>query len=205
METGKLIHAVRVAGIALCVTAGILTSVFWVRSYRSADRLHGWLSDNRCFLIASKEGRVLAMSFPPAFHPQFWRWEIRQYPVNNPLAFPDNEVYKNASRLGFGIIRSAYYSLDQLFSAARRDANAPFASDLAQSEWTSSRVIVSYANFVTFRGMGLVVPYWFLVTFFIANAIALSLRRPLRFSLRGVFVVVTVVATLLGLVVVMNN
>lgn len=206
MKRSSVLRALRIAAISFFVVAAVVTTVFWVRSYRYAERIHGWLSDQRCFVVASKQGRILAMSFPPAFHPAFWRWEIRRYPVKHRYSLP-NEWQRKLwdSRFGFGIIHSYIYSLEQLWAPPRVAIGSPIpiASDAPPS--SAPRVIVSFANFVTFRGTGLIVPYWFLVSLFTANAIVLSLNRPWQFSLRRLFVFVTVVAVLLGLVAAIDN
>src|SRR5215211_7246449 len=99
----KLVRWIRLTAATFCVLAAVVLTVFWVRSYRTAERLHGWVSSDRCFLIASKQGRVIATSFPPAFDPNFWKWEVRRYPVDHPLSFPDNSTLKHQSRFGFGL------------------------------------------------------------------------------------------------------
>jgi len=193
------------AAATFCVVAAVVLTVFWVRSYRTAERLHGWVSSNRCFLIASKQGRVIATSFPPAFHPSFWTWEVRRYPVDHPRSFPDNSTLKRESHFGFGIIHRSYYSLDQLFGPPQASALLRMPIESEQPQPNNPPVIQAYANFVTLSGTGVIVPYWFLVFFFVANAGVLYRKHPWRFSLRDIFVAVTLIAVLLGLVAVIDN
>lgn len=204
MRRDNLITALRGTGIALSAIAAIATTTMWVRSYTYAERLHGWLAARRCFLVASQQGRIVAMSFPPAFHPAHWRWQICRYSINNPLAFPGSDLRKHESCLGFGIITDPLYTLDQLFSPPRA-ASTPSLPPQPDPTTAAAPFILSYANFVVLRGAGIIVPYWFLVTLFAANGLALSLKRPWQFSLRGFFIFVTLVAFLLGLVAVIDN
>jgi hypothetical protein len=206
--SGKFVplrHWFRIAALAFFIAAGLALTILWVRSYRVAERLHGRLAADRLFIVASKEGRVTAILFPPAFHPGHWRWQIRRYPVENELAFPDEYVRQHESILGFGVFHQAYYSLDQLFGPPRisSDSSIQFNSDAPRN--VNSRFIESYANFVTLDGIGIIVPYWFLVAMAAANAFVLWIKRPWRFSLRSLFVIVTLVAILLTMVVVLDN
>jgi hypothetical protein len=196
----KVANGIRRGTLILCLIAVVATIVFWGRSYSRAERLHGWSSQNRCFLIASKNGEVTAISFPPAFHPAHWRWGFRSYGIESPLAFPTKNMRRKKIGLGFATVSNLMYSLEQLFSAERFSgmSDVQFAEDAPVP--AASQLTFAYSNFVVFRSTGLIVPYWFIVAFFAANVSALYLKRPWRFSLRSLFVLITAVAVVLGVI-----
>jgi hypothetical protein len=66
-------------------------------------------------------------------------------------------------------------------------------------------IVHSYANFVVFRGNGLVIPYWSLVVLAMANALGILAMRPISFGIRAMFLAITLVAALLGAVQIVNN
>ena len=61
-------------------------------------------------------------------------------------------------------------------------------------------ILISGAAVATLRGSGIVVPYWFLVLLCGLAAIALQLERPWRYTTRSLFIALTFVAIVLGLV-----
>ena len=200
MDRENPIRKTRVVGVVLCtVTAGILLAL-WVRSYTYAERVHGWLAADRCFLVASTEGRVTLISFPPAFHPGHWPWELRKAPVDSEFAFPNSRTRIDEWGLGFGRISDPMYSLHVLLSGDSSTNARPIDLQPARHQY-----VQAYADFVIFHGTGLVVPYWSLVVSSVLNAFALWTVRTLRFSIRTLFVTVTLVAILLGAVQFMNN
>ena len=126
--------------------------------------------------------------------------------MDSPLSFPDNDsLKKHTSRFGFGITRVYWYSLDQLFSPRQAGLLLPMPTTAEPDRSNSPPVIQAYSNFVTLAGTGVIVPYWFLVSVFATNAGLLCRARPWRFSLRDLFVAITLIAVLLGLVALIDN
>jgi hypothetical protein len=155
--SGKFVplrHWFRIAALIFFIAVGLALTILWVRSYRVAERLHGRLATDKLFIVASKEGRVTAIIFPPAFHGDHWRWQIRRYPVKNELAFPDEYVRQHESILGFGVFHQAYYSLDQLFGRPRVSADSSIRFNFDAPRNVNSRFIESYANFGSWMASG---------------------------------------------------
>jgi hypothetical protein len=190
-----LFRGVRIAVAVLSVAAILSLVVLWVRSYERAERLHGWLSERQAFMIASKQGEVAALTFKPNFHPGFWKWEVRWFPLDSSLSFPSGDMRQYDSVLGFGMIREPIYTLTQLMGPARIDPGSTIR--FVEQEDLQRRH--SYANFVVLRGTALVVPFWSLVLLTTAIAGIAQIKRRPRFSLRGLLIAVTVVAIALAL------
>jgi hypothetical protein len=161
----------------------------WIRSYHSADRLHGRFWERHSFLVASKEGRLIAVAFQSHGAPGWWKWETRSYPVNDELSFPFGSVRQYESALGFGwIVQPAYMVMRS-----------------TRTLQDGTQISLFGAAIASLNGSGLIVPYWFLVLMTAALAFTLKLKWPLRFSIRGLFVAVTMVAIVLGLVSVLDR
>src|SRR4051812_13479439 len=90
-----------VVAVSLCV--------LWVRSYRTADRLHGRVKGKQSFLVASKEGRVAAVVFQWHGAANWWQWDRFSYPVDDELSFPVGPMEQYEKSLGFGWLSRPMY------------------------------------------------------------------------------------------------
>jgi hypothetical protein len=175
----------RQAKSALCVVACAALIALWIRSYGQADRLHGRFWGRQAFLLASKQGRVVAVAFGWHGAENWWHWAVRSYPVDDEMSFPVASVRQYESAAGFGAVRNPLYMM------MRSTFETP----------EGATILISGAAVATLRGWGLIVPYWFLVLLAAVLGVASRLERPLRYTTRGLLVAVTFVAILLGLIV----
>ena len=55
----------RIVNIAsvLCLVACVALVALWVRSYRTADRLHGRFWGRQSFIVGAKDGRLVVAAF----------------------------------------------------------------------------------------------------------------------------------------------
>ena len=177
----------RIAFSATCLIACVLLIALWVRSYRTADRLHGRVWGRQSFLLASKEGRVAAVVFQWHGAANWWRWEMFSYPVDDELSIPVGPVEQYEKSLGFGWLSRPMYMV------MRSEQTLP----------NGSRVDVLGAATATLNGAGPIVPYWLLVLLASACAVIPWIRK--RFSLRTLLIATTVAAVLLGIILWMSR
>ena len=207
-EAAALIWSFRVVAAALCVSACVVFVILWVRSYHTAELLHGVLWGDRLLKVTSKQGKLVVLPFRPAFARGYWKWEIRRYPADSPLSFPA-DVRRPGSKLGFGLIRDPSYSLEQLL-APPREMNWSLTIDAISTErieqaagvdLATQPFIVTYAPFTSMHGTGIIVPYWFLVLLSAVIGFFLWAKPGWRFSMRSMLIAVTLIAAVLGAVV----
>jgi hypothetical protein len=173
---------VRLGITVLWVVIGAALAGLWLRSYWTADRLHGRLRGRQSFLIASKQGRLTAVGFRWHGAPNGWKWETRSYPADDVMSFPAGDVKQYGHWLGFGTLR------DPLYFVMRPRQEMP----------DGTVVFVWGAATATLRGSGVIVPYWFLLGLVALVIAALNVRR-WRYSLRTLLIVMTALALWLGL------
>lgn len=159
--------------LATCVLLGL-----WIRSYESADRLHGRIRGYCDFTIASKQGRVVAFCFMPHGHPNWWKWETRTYPVDDELSFPSGDPRRYSPYAGFGVIG------DQFYSVMRSTYHTP----------DGNTIMMFGAASATLRGRGIILPYWFLVASATLMGYLLIRPRFWRFGIRSLILVMTLSA-----------
>jgi hypothetical protein len=169
---------------ALCVLACVALLALWVRSYHHADRVHGRLSEQNSFLLASKQGRVTAVAFRWDRVPDWWNAGFRTFAVNDEMSFPVGSVRRHEAGLGFGRIR------DPMYMVTRSTFETP----------EGATILISGAAVATLRGSGILVPYWCLMLLSGLAGIALQLERPWRYTTRSLLIAFTFVAIVLGLV-----
>lgn len=178
----------RVLRIAISAVCGLLCAfliALWVRSYHTADRLHGRIWFPQSFLIASKEGKVTVIVLRWHGAENWWRWAVVSYPVDDELSFP---AFDYRTRLGFAWLR------DPTYMVMRSQQTLPDGTTIS----------LFGAATATLRGAGPVVPYWFLVAVCLAAVLLVNGKAMLRFSLRSLLIAATIIAILLGLTVVLG-
>ncbi|HEY3393561.1 MAG TPA: hypothetical protein VGK58_12695, partial [Lacipirellulaceae bacterium] len=173
----------------LCLVAGCALVALWVRSYDRADRLHGRFWERNSFLVASKHGRFIALSFRWHGAPDWWKWRVHSFAVDDEMSFPVGSVRQYESGLGFGTINDPMYML------TRSTFETP----------EGATILISGAAVATLRGSGVIVPYWSLVLLAGLLGIVLRLERPWRYTTRSLLIACTFVATVLGLAAGLDN
>jgi hypothetical protein len=177
-----MIRRVLIALSALSLLLCLALVAFWVRSYHKADRLHGRLWGKHSFIIASKQGRLTIVGF--RWHgASLWRWGVLSYPTEDAMSFPVGNMQQYDRVLGFGVIRRPIYHV------------MPPVQETARGT-----MLVFGAATAALRGSAGIVPYWCLVLVFALQSALLAARWPLRYSLRSLMLVVTLVAVVLGLI-----
>jgi hypothetical protein len=166
-----------------CLVACLLLAIAWVRSYWIADRLVANPWGAQRVLVGAKQGRLVGVVFrwPP---PPLCAPGVSSYAVGDELSFPIGDARQYDAALGFAVLRRPQYMV------GRSTFETP----------TGGTIYLSGASSATLQGWGVSVPFWFLVMTTGAAALALSRKWRWRFSIRGLFVAVTLVAVLLGLV-----
>jgi len=162
---------------------------FWVRSYETAERVHGRAWAKESFLIASKQGRTTWLWFTSHGHDQWWQWETRSFPADDEMSFPVGPVRQYESRAGFGRIENPIYFV--------------MPSTIQNADGT--QMMMLGAATATLRGSGLIVPFWFLVLSLLLLAILLSSNRIWQFGMRRLLLIVTVVGLVLALMTVLDS
>ena len=171
------------------VVACVALVALWVRSYEQADRLHGRFWGRQSFLIASKQGRVAAVAFRWHGAADWWQWGKFTYAVDDEMSFPVGSVRPYESGLGFGYVKNPVYMV------MRSTFETP----------EGATILISGAAVATLRGWGMIVPYWFLVLLAGLLGVAARLEKPWRYTTRSLFIAITFVAILLGLVARLDN
>jgi hypothetical protein len=191
----------RTLAAVVCLAASVALGALWVRSYQVADRLQGRIWFSRSFVIGAKQGRLAVVTFrqhvPPdpeaemflvnsgLLVPNRWVPVTASYPAKDEMSFPVGDARQYDSAVGFGLLRQP------AFMVTRSTFQTPLGGTVYISGSASARL----------NGWGVSVPIWFLVLTSGALGVALCRERPWRLSMRGMFVAVTVIAVVLGLVV----
>jgi hypothetical protein len=160
-----------------------MLALFWARSYYMADRIVANPWGSQRILLGSKQGRLVAVTFdwPPQ---PLCSPGVYTFPVSDELSFPIGDARQHDAALGFAVLRDPQYMV------GRSTFETP----------TGGTIYISGASSATLHGWGVGVPLWFLVFSTAAMGFALGRERPWRFSIRGLFIGVTVIAIVLGLV-----
>ncbi len=179
---------IQIAASVCCFAVCAALVALWVRSYYCADRILGTLWGPQQFVVGAKQGRLTGVLFDwprtPLCTPG-----VFSYAVGDELSFPIGDARQYDAALGFGLLRQPQYMV------GRSTFETP----------TGGTIYISGASSATLEGWGVSVPFWFLVLSTGGMGIALSRERPWRFSIRGLFIAVTVIAVVLGLVVAVDK
>jgi hypothetical protein len=139
--------------------------------------LHGSITDERMFLISSKEGEFFFVGHGKPGWPQ---WRIVSYAINDELSFPSGPVDQYVNHLGFGMMRDPHY----------------FVMRTRRKMPDGSEIRVFGAASATYHGWGLIVPHWFVLL--IAGSLLTFIALGRRFTLRAFLIWVTIVCLILG-------
>lgn len=178
----RYLRCLRNAFSCTCSIAAVLFVLLWVRSYHTADRLHGRIWNQQSFLLGSKEGAIVAIVFRSHGAPGWWQWETRSYPVDDELSFPFGSVEQYESHLGFGWLTNPIYMV------MRSTQTLP----------GGQQIMVFGAATATLNGAGPVVPIWYLTVVSCALAALPWIRWPRNFSLRTLLIATALIAAILG-------
>jgi hypothetical protein len=182
----RSLRYLRITFSATCLIACVLLIVLWVRSYKTADRLHGHTSDGQAFLIASKEGRIANVLFRWDAAPNWFRWKLISYPIGDELSFPVGTVQGYKNKFGFGWLNHPIYYV------MRSTQQLPDGSTV--DVWGAATTMLD--------GAGPIIPDWFLVLVLGTGAAAPWIPwLRWRFSLRTLLIATTLVAVVLGTIV----
>ena len=175
------------AGLSLAVGVSLIAR--WIRSYTSAERLHGRAWSLESWMVASKEGRVTLLWFTSHGHPQWWQWSIHSYAVDDVMAFPTGNLRQYESCCGFGRIeRPLYFVMRPTYQTPE-----------------GTTVHLLGAATATLNGSGLIVPYWMLVLIAFTTSILLVVSWPPRFSILSLLTMMSVISVTLGLVAILDR
>ena len=169
------------AVVLLLFSIGLI--VMWIRSYKSADRLHGRMWERQSCLVASKQGRVVFLWFKAHGHPDWWKWETLSYSIDDIMSFPAGDIRQYENGYGFGTLHDPMYFV-----------MPPTIRAADGTQWH-----VNGAATASLRGSGVIMPYWVLLLVASVTAALFTFRKPWRFSLRGLMAVVALVAASFGL------
>jgi hypothetical protein len=190
-KRAALMRYFRSAASVLCGLSCAILLFFWVRSYSSADRLHWPIWGKKSVVIASKEGRLILVSYESDPAPNEWKTGVYSFSVDDDQAFPRGSVRIHEWLAGFGLIRQPTYFVPE-WKKERLDIRPGY--------WQ----IWSAMN-KTLKGSGVVIPFWFAMLMTLAVLTLVWTRRPWRYSTRTLLIAMTAVAILLGLIAVLDN
>jgi hypothetical protein len=173
---------------ALCLAACFVLALVWLRSYYVADRIVANPWGSQRLLLGAKQGRLVAVVFnwPPQ---PLCAPGLFSYVVGDDLAFPIGDARQYDAALGFAVLRNPQYMV------GRSTFETP----------TGGTIYISGASSATLHGWDASVPFWFLVLSTAVAGIVLRRERPWRFSIRGLFIAVTIIAVVFGLVVALDK
>jgi hypothetical protein len=154
----------------------------WVRSYKTADIVHGPYLGNTVF-VWSQHGKVFLLSTDIKGSAN---WRIGKAAPQ----FPLGAMQQIDLLLGFGRISSQ----PPVAGSAITAINGRVLIRGGVWMWPRSKLMRPIT------GSGFIVPYWFLVFLSGAAVAAARFRWPPRISMRGLLAVVTFASILLGLV-----
>lgn len=176
-----MIRYLRAIACTLLILASVALTTLWVRSFETADQLRGRLWGQQSFVIASKQGRTTAVAFRWTRAPGYlWRLEVARFPAKDEYTFPWNPAWVRESKLGFGW---------------NGEPNSLRQSTLASDNTVDPKLrLAERVSIPGLHGAGPIMPFWFLVLVTAALAGFAGTNWPLRCSIRGLFVAVTIVA-----------
>jgi hypothetical protein len=180
----RFLRYLRIAFSATCLIACVLLILLWVRSYDTADQLHGRFWGRQSFLLASKDGCFTAIAFRWHGAVNWWRWETSSYPVADYMGFPVGPVNQYVNSSGIGWLDRPLYVGPGVTPRPAGTGNGLYGVLMAK-----------------FNGAGPIVPYWFLVLLTGSCAVAPWISWSRRFSLRTLLIATTLIAVVLGAVV----
>ena len=175
---------IQIAASVCCLAVCVALIAVWARSYSRADRILGTLWGSQQFVVGAKHGRLVGVVFDWPRQPLCVPG-VFSFAVGDELSFPIGDARQYDAGLGFGRLRQPQYMV------GRSTFETP----------TGGTIYISGASSATLEGWGVSVPLWFLMLMSGALGIALSRERPWRFSIRGLFIAVTLVAVVLGMAV----
>jgi hypothetical protein len=184
-----MLRYLRIAVTPLAVFAGCVLIAMWVRSYNSNDLLIGPDWNQGSLVAASKQGRLALIRLDlPTRRP----WSAKRAAVNGRGSFPYGSMREYESFLGFGIIRDPKHMVSH-------QSRLPSMMAALRHRWT-----MPSPTTITYKGAGVIIPYWFLI--FLVGVVAATPRIgwPPRISMRGLLIVMTFASFLLGLVAAMD-
>lgn len=165
----------RLAATLLLGIATALLLAMWIRSYWTADRLEGWTPGGESLIVASKQGCVATMAFQWKGPADDWRWQLKSTEVDATDSFPAHDMSEHSSRGGFDELDYTVYVVSPPMERAGGVIMA------GEAYWL--------------RGQGVIVPYWSLAL--VGVALTLATRWRGRFTVRGLLILLGVVAVLL--------
>jgi hypothetical protein len=169
----------------LFLVASFALVALWVRSFDTADQLRGRLWGEQSFVIASKEGRTTAVLFRWTRAPGYlWRWELVSIPAAEEYTFPWNPAWVQTNRFGFG------------WNGEPDPMQGPSP---IEGDPQNAQVLAFDISIPGLSGAGPIAPFWFLVLCAAALAGFTGTNWPFRFSVRGMFVAVTIIGIVLAL------
>src|SRR5687767_6734425 len=186
-----MLKYLRIAVTALSLTACVLLVALWVRSYYAFDRISGRVAGRTSIILVSYAGRLSAVAIE---HNDIkWNFPRRDSgPILSTTTFPPPDrkidwettdvVWPTRTRKGFGwIYRSLYL-------------NMPNGESGWDPRGMSGR---SWGAKCT----GGIVPHWFAIATFASLAAVRWIRWSKRFTLRTLLIVTTLIALVLGAIV----
>lgn len=225
-----MLRRIRKVACVLAAVPPLALIPMWMRSYHRGDEMCIGLWGDRAAIVASKQGRVIAVwiNSTPVMQPK--RWTFTTHSHDDGTSFPVGQMRDYEWKLGFGWIVRPDYLLDfnvppggklvwsgpkgamGSVTEMKADGSSGAVHSWGRSTSGDSGGAVSYlgASSSTFSytghfiacltAYGPIVPYWFLI---LTTGIALAFtwpRNSWQFSLRALFVTVAYVSILLALV-----
>jgi hypothetical protein len=200
MNRPRLIRGLRIAWSVAWGIVCLLVCLMWNRSIRYVDVIDGFSSSGDFVSILSVNGGVEFTGGPNL-------WALLRVTnwgnIEDELTVKLDEYYNIAKSMGQLRIPLDYPRLNQLDTEIEGLRTA--GEGLAVSKETHllaepSNAIVRSFSYVDSRNCTtLVIPYWFLVIFSIAQTAAPWIRWSSKYSLRTLLIATTLVAVVLGL------
>jgi hypothetical protein len=216
MDRAKLIRRVRIAASGFCFLACILLTVLWIRSHYWIDVIRGQIVGNTAIQFVSTKGQLLCSKFPSPNHIPWQRCGVSE----------SAETAKRDSRIA---AFQAYIEQLQARAALQIDFRKMEVENAKRIAWIEAdietiRVERKYvalskhfgSSFTLalphFRfGFGLQrsnngylmgCPHWAVVAVCAAIGTAIAIRTPWQFSLRTLLIATTLLAFVLGVIVI---
>ena len=187
MDRPRLIRGLRIAWSVWWGILCVLLVVLWLRSYSTSDRLHWSFLGKESIAAASKQGRFLLLRYDNVPQPNAWKNGWYSHSTTDEQSFPMGDIV-NKSYLGFEMIQQPPY----------------FIPELKEVVPGKPGVVTIWNPGVMFlKGSGVMVPDWFLIL--VVAALSAAPWIPGRFSLRTLLIATTLIAVVLGLVVIMRH
>jgi hypothetical protein len=180
-----MLFYLRVTAAVGSVLSFLLLLPLWFHSYDFAHHIRWSVGSKTNFVVASKQGRLIALVFRWQVAPDFSRWGTGRVPVYTEASYPKGDMIQQTNALGFGRVTNPGYP--ELLSGAIAGAAAGGVIPTA-----------------SYHG-GVVVPFWFVTGLLAALAGALAIGRFWRFSTFSLLFLTTFIATMLGLFIFLDN